>query len=130
MKPKYPPMVDFFADVSDLDLVTEPKTIIDKWRRNFILRNIEPVHRKLTELINKNPEEETKERELQVKTLHKFAESIGSLGSEEKQAASVTKIYQKNTLIIQNPVIQQIIQDHCKRLAPDLFQKKLENKEE
>ena len=114
---------NFEIDLTQIGLeeLNDPKTAIDKYRKAFIIANLHPVHQKLTNLINSEPGKETKERDLQVKTLWKFAESVGSLGAEDKQAASVTKIYQKNTLVIKNPLIQQIIQEHCRSLAPNLY---------
>jgi hypothetical protein len=140
-------------DLLDIDeSIVDPKRMIDKIRRAFVLRNLLPVHQKLTSLINKDLENEEvlrdkdgnpvlnkygkvitnyneKERAHQISVLCKFAESVGSLGSEEKQAAGITKIYQKNTLVIQNPLIQQIVQAHCKELAPKLY-KEIEEKKE
>lgn len=128
MKPKHPPMS--IEDILSFADIPEPQTMLTRWCKGVVLASAEPVCRKLVELVTKDAKEETKERDLQVKTLHKFGESYGILGSEGNQSVTITKIYQKNTLIIQNPVIQQIIQGHCRQLAPDLFQKKLGEKGE
>ena len=140
-------------DLLDFDESTlDSKAFSDRIRRAFFLKNMPTVHQKLTNLIEKDLENEEvlrdddgnpilnksgkvltnyneKERAHQINVMTKFAESAGTLGSDDKQSASVTKIYQKNTLIMTNPLIQQIIQAHCKDLAPGIY-KELEDKKE